>query len=425
MRTPLMFLALMLLALISATVCPGQTARSVSAVRAQQQALRSTTLVQGEIFALATMRLVPRVSGSIARIHVKEGDMVEFGAVLVSLFCPDLQAELVAAQSAAIAAAARIEVARSAVAAERQRVVAARARVRQSEQAIEVAVADLKVAEAEMKRSMELFDQEAATVEELEQAGLKQVQTRARKEVAVAAAEVARAGLAECQSQVAVREAELAQAKAVAAVAEAGVQRAQVYVDFTILRNPFPQARITEQLIDPGNLVLADTSVILELMNIERVRIRFPVSEAEASLVRPGTALRIVQPRSEHEPLLTQVTRVTGAVDTQSRTMAAEVELQNGCGRWLPGGLCQVEVTLVDKQNALTIPTRGLIKDGADAYVWLAVGAKAVRRSVQTGIDLGRRVEILSGLKDGDLVIIAGQAGLREGAEVQVTVLEN
>jgi len=108
-----------------------------------------------------------------------------------------------------------------------------------------------------------------------------------------------------------------------------------------------------------------------------------------------------------------------------SRTMAAEVELANDCGRWLPGGLCQVEVTLVDKPKAVTIPTRGLIKDGADVFVWVAVGDKAIRKPVRLGIDLGRRVEISSGLQGGELVIVAGQAGLRDGVALRVTVLEN
>jgi RND family efflux transporter MFP subunit len=196
---------------------------------------------------------------------------------------------------------------------------------------------------------------------------------------------------------------------------------ADVFLKFSEIRNPYPKARITRQLLDPGNLVHANQSELLEVMNVTKVRIRMGVPGVEARKVRAGTEVRIIQPYTGNKDVVTQVTRVTGAVDRSSRTMMAEIELDNSDNRWLPGSLCQVEVTLANIENAITVDSRALIRSGAHAYVWIVDDGIAHKKEIRLGIDLGKTVQVLQGLAGREQVIVAGYLRLRDGETVRVT----
>ena len=105
--------------------------------------------------------------------------------------------------------------------------------------------------------------------------------------------------------------------------------------------------------------------------------------------------------------------------------MMAEVELDNEDGKWLPGALCQVGVTVVDKDKAISIPSLALVKRGPDAYAWVVDNGRARRLKLTLGVDLGVRIEVLTGLGGGELVIISGHAGLSEGVLVEVSEQED
>ena len=85
------------------------------------------------------------------------------------------------------------------------------------------------------------------------------------------------------------------------------------------------------------------------------------------------------------------------------------------------GAPVEVDIDAEHHEHVVLIPMRSIVREGEDTAVFVATGEKAQRRPVQIGLSDGTRVEILAGLKAGDLVVVEGQAGLPDGAAIAVT----
>ena len=246
---------------------------------------------------------------------------------------------------------------------------------------------------------------------------------RAALQGATSAGHAAQARVSAAQTQVALRTSEKARSEAGVVVAEASLARATLFVDLAAMKNPYSVALVTRQIVDAGNLAIADETAILELMDISKVRVRFMVPRMEASRVRVGSAVNLFLPRSV-VAVPTAVTHVAGALDPASRTMACEVELDNTDGRWVPGSLVKVDVLVESLTAALLMPSRGVVKSGDRAFVWTDQGGVARRIEVRLGLREGRMVQVVEGLEAGAGIIVAGFTGLADGDKLEATAVK-
>jgi len=386
-------------------------------VKAKDEVKR--TQVQGEVLALESMRLVPRVSGYVAKIYVAEGAVVAKRDLLVTLESPELERDRQVAVALVQKAEALAIVASSAVRAARQgRKVAEADRIAAGSAKV-VAQSAVAVGRANYTRVKNLHGGRAATDEELEVAELDLTRSTAELESASSAEEAAGARVLQAEANIALREAEAASATASVAVAKAEADRAKVIAGFAALTNPYKTARITRQFVDAGTLAISHKTELLELMNTSKVRIRFAVPRSEANHVKPGSEARLIIPGSGRNDVLSKVTRVTAALMSSSRTMFAEVELDNADGAWIPGTIVKVDLLVENASGALLVPSRALVKDKSDTYLWIDDNGTARRHKVKTGINFGRGlIRVLTGIGDGARVLVSGFAGLRDGAAI-------
>ncbi len=410
-----LFLAMTPLALTP--LAYAQTAKPVTALRVSSENLQLKSSLQAEVLPMASARLVSRVTGYVGKILVHEGQEVEQGAVLAQLDCPDLQAALQMATAAKTQAESQVQVAQSRQQAAAAEVAVADALIQKQKSQLQIAQVAMQLAQANHRRMQQLHEERATTDEELE--GAEMMLAKGQAQLQAQEAETHAAGARQKQAAAAMQVcvAEQEQAKAGVQEAIAAAKAAQVNVSFASITCPYPKARITRQLLDPGTLALANQTAILEVMDMQRVRIRIPVPEVDANLVQPGTVLRIIRP---HADIAATITRTTGAVDMETRTMAAEVELDNAGQDWIPGSLCKVELVTAQITDALMVPSLALVRMGADHYLWLAKDGKALQQKVRLGRDQGSRLQILEGLQVDDLVIFKGFARLRDGDPVKV-----
>ena len=103
-----------------------------------------------------------------------------------------------------------------------------------------------------------------------------------------------------------------------------------------------------------------------------------------------------------------KVKRVSPSIDRNSRTAAIEIILPNKSGDLRTGMTARVRLTVAHKEQALTLPAGALKSDAGATYVMLKTAGEPERREVQTGIKTSESVEILSGLSEGDVVVVAG-----------------
>jgi membrane fusion protein (multidrug efflux system) len=106
-------------------------------------------------------------------------------------------------------------------------------------------------------------------------------------------------------------------------------------------------------------------------------------------------------------------------VDPSTRTVKVKARIANADGELRPGLFANVELITGARDDALVVPEQAVVPAIDKLTVFVVENGIAHRREVTVGARLPGKVEITSGLKDGEVVVIAGQQKLRDGVPVQ------
>ena len=117
--------------------------------------------------------------------------------------------------------------------------------------------------------------------------------------------------------------------------------------------------------------------------------------------------------------------RFAGKVEAYTRTMETEVDVPNPELILMPGMYAYAQLILDQRNDALTIPIQALSSQDEKHTVFLVTPEKKLeRREVEMGIESPTKVEILSGLKENDLVVIGGRSQLKPGDAVEPKIID-
>lgn len=228
----------------------------------------------------------------------------------------------------------------------------------------------------------------------------------------------------ESEAQVSSAKAALSAAQQALEVAEANRRQVQALSDYTRITAPFAGV-ITTRYADTGALVAAGTSSstqatpVVRLAEVSVLRLVLPVPESVAAQIHFHDRVK-VHVQALNEDLEGRVSRFADSLDLETRTMETEIDCENRDGRLMPGMFTESEISLHQAANALTLPLEAVVRDGDDATV-LEVNAKNIieERHIKLGLEDNSRVEVLSGLAEGDRVIVGNRSEFRSGQKVQ------
>lgn len=120
------------------------------------------------------------------------------------------------------------------------------------------------------------------------------------------------------------------------------------------------------------------------------------------------------------ETLTGKISRSTGELDPSTRTMQVEIDVRNADGKLSPGMYADVTIKIQRAGDALVVPVQAVDQSGSEPHVMLVNSANKVeKRLIRIGVATATRVEVLSGLEDGDQVIVANLATFQPGESVQ------
>lgn len=213
-------------------------------------------------------------------------------------------------------------------------------------------------------------------------------------------------------------------AQAKLAVAQAALQRHGTMADFTRITAPF-DGIVTKRWADPGAFIAAATAgsrpesaALLTVMDFSKVRIEVDIPAPEVPHVRAGNAVTLTSESLPGRTLSGTVTRFAHALDEDTRSMRAQIELANADGALRPGMFVEARIAVEERKNAPLIPAEALVTEKLKTSVFLAVDGKAKKTAVQAGFNDGKQVEILDGIPPGAAVILAGKLSLSDGQPV-------
>ncbi len=209
-----------------------------------------------------------------------------------------------------------------------------------------------------------------------------------------------------------------------ARVAEANAEALKVQKGYETLSAPFP-ATVTARFVDPGALVQSAVSSqttalpVVTLSQTDRLRVYIYVDQRDASLVRVGEPAEISDAARPEIRLSAVVSRITGELDQKTRTLLTELDLDNRRGLILPGSFVQVTLTM-KAPPSVEVPANALMMREDKSFV--AVVTAGNRLSIRPVVILysdGRVVRVISGLNDGERVVLDPGSDIAEGQQVQ------
>jgi len=368
----------------------GDSSASVSAdaatpaavVQVRRAPLSNTLSIAGEFLPYQEVELHAKVAGYIRNINVDIGDHVHKGQVLAVLEIPELTAQLQAASAGVRHSQEEITRAQNDVSraeADHAALHAAATRLRQASEARPGLIAE----------------------QELDDATAKDRSTEAQVDSAKSALAAARQQLE---------------------VSQADQQHYAALSEYARITAPFDGV-VTWRYADTGSLIQAGTSnvssmPVVKLSQVSVLRLRIPVPESLAASVHDGETADIrVKATDEH--FTGKVIRSTGSLDMSTRTMQVEVDVPNADYKLTPGMYAEVALRVQNDPNALTLPLQAITRGENKTSVLLVNSQNHVEeREIHTGIEGSDRIQILSGLSEGDRVIVGNLGAYRTGQHV-------
>ena len=217
------------------------------------------------------------------------------------------------------------------------------------------------------------------------------------------------------------------------ASAAANVRRLEELQSFERIEAPFDGV-VTARNIDIGQLITASGGTtttgagtisgnkeIFDVSAIRTLRVFINVPQVYAPDARNGVVATLTLPQYPGRTFPGKLVRSSDAVDPTSRTLLAEVDVDNRSGALLPGSYTEVHLKVANSAPALIVPASALILD-PDGLRLATVDAnhRAHLVKVVPGRDFGTTVEILSGLQPNQQVVTIPPDSLTEGEEVRV-----
>lgn len=299
-----------------------------------------------------------RVAGRIERYYVEEGQSVRAGDPLVALDDRDY-----------------------------------RARLAKAEAALATARANLELHTSELRRAERLHRDGIIAVQELEEKQNQEAVDRAR--------------IAELEAEVAL----------------AGVE-----LDYTILRAP-RDGVILAKLKEVGEIAVpggfAGSGELVRMANLDDMRAEVDVNESDLRRVRLGQDAEVIPDAYPDARYAAKVVKLYPQVNRQKGTLKVEVQVQNADARLLPDMSVRVNFLAEARPVApggavVLVPRTALRRDDTGSYVWIVEDARARRRVVTIGTELGDEVQIADGLAGGETLVVGEASALTDGAAVAI-----
>lgn len=231
------------------------------------------------------------------------------------------------------------------------------------------------------------------------------------------------------EAQVEAGKSALATAQSQLDLAGAKKQHDQVLFDYARITAPFAGI-VTQRFANLGTLVQAGTSSSTQAMPLVRLsqdnlfRLVIPVPESYVKYIRVGDPVQ-VRVASLDKVVPGQVARFSVDVAADTRTMHTEVDVPNPSHALMPGLYAEATLTLERKNSALVVPLQAVNRAGDLATVfWVDPDSRIEERKITLGIETATDAEVLSGLNEGDRVVVSDRSGLKAGMAVRPQPVE-
>jgi len=338
-----------------------ETVQGLRLQKLQIQAVPDELEAPGSVIAAATAQVGARTMGTVVAVAVKEGDTVQRGQLLAQLD----ERELAARRNAAEAGASSAD-----------------AGVGQATKAVAAAQAQADVAQKTYDRYVYLKEQKSVSPQEFDEVAAKQQAAQAALEQAKAGLRQAQAGREQAQSEVRAAESVASYARIVA---------------------PF-DGRVVRRTVEPGSLVSPGMPLFV-VEDSSRYQLEATLPTESLAVVKKGAAARVQLDALFGKSIAGKVAEIEAGADPSSHTARARIDLPHEVG--IESGVFGRAYFTRGEKKGLVVAKDGLVTRGQLKGIYTVDADGLVHWRVLTlGKEIGNQVEVLSGLSEGDVVVL-------------------
>ena len=361
---------------------------TVGVTKVVKQTLNRQITLSSELVPFQEIDVYAKESGYVQKLDVDYGTHVKAGQVIATLEIPELEAQLQEDQA---------------------EIKNAQNQVSRADHELKRYDAQYNALHLEYTRLNQVFETQPGIVaqQEVDDAQGKDLAAASQVDAGKAASEAA-------QSQW--------------AAAKAKLVHDQTLFDYSRITAPFSGV-VTERYANLGTLVQAGTSSSTQAIPIVRLsqddlfRLVIPVPESYVRYIHVGDRVDVHVP-SLNRTFPGKVARFSVDVREDTRTMHTEVDVSNPERVLMPGLYAEAELALDEKENVPTVPLQALSREGSKTMVLVVNHDEELEsRSVQVGLQTASDAEIISGLTEGELVVVSDRSGLRPGQKVRAQTM--
>ena len=369
---------------VKAKESPTASLPEIGVVRVVKKTLQRNLVVSSELVPFQQIDVYAKESGFVQKLNVDYGTRVKAGQTMAVLEIPELQVQLDEDQAQINDATSEVTRARN---------------------ELERVQAQQKVTHLQFTRLDQVAKDRPGLVAQQE------VDDWQGKDLAA-------------QAQVAASRAALDSAQSQLIHAQARERHDQVIFDYSKITAPFTGV-VTKRYANLGTLMQSGTNSstqvlpLVQLSQDDLFRLVIPVPESYVAYIRLGDPVDVRVPSlNRHFP--GRVARFSVDVEADTRTMHTEVDVPNPDGVLLPGVYAEATLTLDRKDQAIAVPPEAVNIDGEKRTVWVIdPSGKVQSQPVVLGVETPDYVEVVSGLKPGELVAVGDRSRLTAGEPVR------
>jgi RND family efflux transporter MFP subunit len=370
---------------VQASTPSDSVAPTVAVATVKTEDLSHALVLTAEFKPYQEVDVMAKVAGYIKKINVDVGDRVKEGDPLATLEIPEMKDDLNRANAA-----------------------------------VERSNADVTHANDEVRRA-----ESAHAIAHLSFTRLQEVAQKKPGLIAQQEIDVAQSKDLEAEAQVSAAKSALASAREQVHVNNSDVEKVHTLMDYTKVTAPFTGV-VTMRYADTGSMIQAGTASQTQAKAVVRIsqnsllRLILPVPESAVPTVRIGQQVEVKVP-TLNRTFPGKVARFSGKLSMATRTMDTEVDVPNDSLILIPGMYAEVNLTLNRHNAVLTLPVMAVDMDGEKSgrVMVITPNNRVEVRKISLGLQTAQSVEVVSGLNEGDTVVLTGRSSLQPGQEVR------
>jgi RND family efflux transporter MFP subunit len=368
---------------------PPSSARDVPTVAATKVTtadLSRDLVLTAEFKPYQEIDVMAKVAGYVKEIRVDIGDRVKEGELLATLEVPEMADDL-----------------------------------RRDNAAVARAEADVRRAQDEQERAQSAHEIAHVSLQRLSAVNEKRPGLIAQQEI-----DDARSRDLVTEAQISAAKSAVAAAQQQVDVNKADVAKVHTLMDYMRVTAPFAGV-VTMRYADTGSMIQAGTASqtqakpLVRLSENSRLRLILPVPESAVPTVHVGQKVEVKVP-TLNRTFPGTVIRFAGKLALATRTMDTEVDVENPSLVLIPGMYAEVNLTLQQRDRVLALPVSAIDTEGegGKGHVLIVTpNGRVEQREIALGLETANRIEVRSGLNEGDMVVLSGRSSLQAGQEVR------